>query len=143
MSDAGKHVFHLGSAFGYGFVAPLLASAQGLVGLGLALDTVFKTQSFEHGLPLPAGVALVGINLLARVVKIQHFVKVVPVILTGCTRSYASNEAMLVIYAHAEFVAKVTLAMLFGMRGICLFACVGPHSSRAAGLPQADCDQLC
>lgn len=67
---------------------------------------------------LLAGVALVSINLLARVVQVEHFVKVVPVILTGCTRSYTSNEAMLVIYAHAEFVAKVTLAMLFGMRSI-------------------------
>ena len=116
-----EHVFNLGSAFGNRSVAALLAGTQWLVLLRLARDTILKIQCFEHGASLGTGIAFVGVDLLACVAQVQHFVKVVSIVLAGCACRNTADKAMFVIDAGAELVAKVTLAMLFGMRGIQVF----------------------
>ncbi len=52
------------------------------------------------------------------VVHVQHLVEVVSVVLAGCARGDATDEAMLEVHAHAQLVAEVALAVLLRVRGI-------------------------
>ena len=81
MPYASKHVLNLGSSLGNAVIAPLLAGAQRLVFLGLALDAFFETQGLEHGQALGTWVCLVCVDFFARVVDIEHFFKVVSIVL--------------------------------------------------------------
>ena len=118
MPDACEHVLHLGSAFGNRFVASLLASTQRLVLVCFTLDAILKAQCLKQLLPALARIAFVSVDLPACVALVKNFVKVVAVMFAGCACRNATDEAVLVIDAHAELVAKVAFAMLFGVRGI-------------------------
>ena len=83
VAHLGKGVLHPGPGLGNALVAPLLAFAQRLACLGLALDVLAIPQGLEHLAALCAGVAPVGIDVGAGVVLVQYFIKVRAVVLAG------------------------------------------------------------
>ena len=70
-------MFDFGPFPGDALVASLLTFAQRLARFGLALYLIFEPQSTQHFLPLTTAIRLVRSYLFARVVSIQHRIKVV------------------------------------------------------------------
>lgn len=118
MTQACKDVFDLGAFAGNTPVAPPLAIAQGLVLLRLALYAVFEAQRFEHFASLSARVGFVGVDFCCCVGQIEHLIEMLSVMLAGRAGGHLSDEAVFVVNADAELVAKIALAVLFGVSGI-------------------------
>ena len=121
MAHLGKGVLDPGPGLGNALVAPLLAFAQWLACLGLALDMLAIAQGLEHFAALCAGVAPVGIDVAARVVLVEHFIKVRAVVLAGRAGGDLADELVPGIHADAQLVAVVALAVLFGVGGVQVF----------------------
>ena len=121
MAHLGKGVLDPGPGLGNALVAPLLAFAQWLACLGLALDMLAIAQGLEHFAALCAGVAPVGIDVAAGVVLVQHFIKVRAVVLAGRAGGDLADELVPGVHADAQLVAVVALAVLLCVGGIQVF----------------------
>ncbi len=53
---------------------------------------------------------------------VQHLIEVVSVVLAGCARGNAADEAVLEVHAHAELVAEVAFAPTWPPR--CFVTCM-------------------
>ena len=136
--DPGEHVLDLGPLSGDAFVSPLLAFTQRLVFARPALYAIAPAQYLEHFLPALGRVGLVGVDIPPSVVFVQHFFKVVAVVLAGCAGGDLADEAVLEVHAHTELVAEVALAVLAGVRGIqILLSALGFVPVRRLALGQA------
>ena len=78
-------------------------------------------QGLEHFAALCAGVAPVGIDVAARVVLVEHFIKVRAVVLAGRAGGDLADELVAGVHADAQLVAVVALAVFLGMGGIQVF----------------------
>ncbi|MPM39265.1 hypothetical protein SDC9_85898 [bioreactor metagenome] len=83
--------------------------------LGLARQAILESQRGQNLAALCAGVSPIGIDLFACVALIEHIVEVMPVVLICRAHGNAPDEAVFVIDAHAELVAKGALAVLLGV----------------------------
>lgn len=118
MTHLGERVLDAGTGLANAGVALLLACAQGLARLGLALDVFAIAQCPKHFAALRAGVALVGIDITAGVALIKHRIEVRAVMLAGSAGDNFADEFVPPVHADAELVAVVAFAVFLGMGGV-------------------------
>ena len=121
VAHLGKGALHPGPGLGNALVASLLALAQRPAWFRFALDVLAITQGLEHLTALCAGVAPVGIDVAAGVVLVQHFIKVRAVVFAGRAGGDLAEELVPGVYADAQLLAVVALAVLLCVGGVQVF----------------------
>jgi len=104
--DGAEHVLDPRARLGDAFVASLLALGQRLVALALALDLVPKAVLLQPGFALLRRVAPIGIDITARVARVEDVVKVLAVVRGGGVGLDPADDLVLLVDIGAPRITR-------------------------------------
>ena len=118
LRDGRERVFHPRSRPRDARVPPLLAFGQRLVALSLALDLIPKAVRLQPGRPLLGRIAAIGIDVAARVARVEDVVEVLAVVRAGRVGLERADEFVLLVDVDRQLVAEVALAVFLRPGGV-------------------------
>ena len=116
--DGPEHMLDPRPRPGDALVASLLAVGQRLVAMALALDLVAEAVFLQPGFPLRRRIAPVGIDVPARVGRIEDVVEVLAVVRARRVGLDLADDLVLRVDVDGELVAEVALAVFLGPGGV-------------------------
>ena len=114
LCDGRKWVPDSGARPGDAPVAPLLAVGQGLVARALPPNLVAKAILFQPGFTPLGRIAPVGIDIPARIDRVEDLVEVLAVVHAGRVGHDLADELVPPVDVDRELVAEVALPVLLG-----------------------------